>query len=120
MGFGFDLVSGGTDNHLILIDLRNKGLTGKPLAKAMDKAHLVCNYNSVPGDDAPPFNPSGLRLGTPAITTRGMKEEQMDAIAAWIDTISRNLDDENVIRKVACEVEAVCGQFPVPDNFLQP
>ena len=120
MGYGFNLVSGGTDNHLILIDLRNKGLAGKPLAKAMDQAHLVCNYNSVPGDDAPPFNPSGLRLGTPAITTRGMKEEQMDVIAGWIDTISRNLDDEKVIARVGKEVEELCGQFPIPESFIQP
>ena len=120
MGYGFDLVSGGTDNHLILIDLRNKGLTGKPLAKAMDQAHLVCNYNSVPGDDAPPFNPSGLRLGTPAITTRGMKEDQMDLVAGWIDTISRNLDNADVISKVGQEVEELCEQFPIPDSFIQP
>ena len=73
-----------------------------------------------PGDDAPPFNPSGLRLGTPAITTRGMKEEQMDLIAGWIDTISHNLDDEKVISKVGKEVEALCGQFQVPENFTQP
>ncbi|MHC5156526.1 MAG: serine hydroxymethyltransferase [Planctomycetota bacterium] len=120
MSYGFDLVSGGTDNHLILIDLRNKNLTGKPVAKALDAAHIVMNYNSVPGDTAGPFNPSGLRMGTPAITTRGMKEDQMDLIAGWINTIAENLEDEAVIAKVGTEVEALCAQFPLPESFLQP
>jgi glycine hydroxymethyltransferase len=119
MSYGFDLVSGGTDNHLILMDLRNKGLTGKPLAKALDRAHIVMNYNSVPGDTAGPFNPSGLRMGTPAITTRGMKESEMDLIAGWINTISENLEDAAVISKVGQEVEELCGQFPLPESFIQ-
>ena len=79
--YGFNLVSGGTDNHLMLIDLRNKGIPGKKLAKALDRARIVTNYNTVPGDPAPPFNPSGLRLGTPAITTRGIKEAEARQIA---------------------------------------
>lgn len=120
MACGFDLVSGGTDNHLILMDLRNKNLTGKPVAKALDKAHIVMNYNSVPGDTAGPFNPSGLRMGTPAITTRGMKEDQMDLIAGWINTICENLDNEAVISKVGQEVEELCNQFPLPESFLPP
>ena len=120
MEYGFDLVSGGTDNHLILMDLRNKGITGKPLAKALDRAHIVTNYNSVPGDTAGPFNPSGLRMGTPAITTRGMKEPEMDLIAAWINTICDNLENEDVITKCGKEVQALCAQFPVPESFIQP
>ena len=120
MSYGFDLVSGGTDNHLILIDLRNKNLTGKPVAKALDKAHIVMNYNSVPGDTAGPFNPSGLRMGTPAVTTRGMKEEQMDLIAGWINTICENLDEEAVISNVGRQVEELCEQFPLPESFIQP
>lgn len=112
--YGFELVSGGTDNHLILIDLRNKGLSGKPLAKALDKAGLESNYNSVPGDTAPPFNPSGLRIGTPAVTSRGMKEPQMDLIAEWIDRVSKHLDDEALLAKVRHEVQELCRQFPVP------
>ncbi|MHC4552944.1 MAG: serine hydroxymethyltransferase [Planctomycetota bacterium] len=120
MEYGFDLVSGGTDNHLILMDLRNKGITGKPLAKALDKAHIVTNYNSVPGDTAGPFNPSGLRMGTPAITTRGMKEDQMDLIAGWINTICENLENEDIISKCGQEVEELCSQFPLSDHFTQP
>ncbi len=118
MEYGFNLVSGGTDNHLILIDLRNKNLAGKPVAKALDRAHLECNYNSVPGDTAPPFNPSGLRLGTPATTTRGMKEPQMEQIAQWIKTIAENIENEAVITKVGNEVIALCKQFPVKESFV--
>lgn len=119
MGYGFNLVSGGTDNHLMLIDLRNKGLAGKPLAKALDRAHMECNYNSVPGDTAGPFNPSGLRLGTPAITTRGMKEAQMDQIAEFINTVTDNLDNEAVINKVGQAVMDLCSQFPLPEAFIK-
>ncbi len=120
MGYGFDLVSGGTDNHLMLIDLRNKGLTGKPVAKALDRAHIVTNYNAVPGDTAGPFNPSGLRLGTPAITTRGMKEDQMDLIAGWINTVCANLDNEDLIGAVGRQVQELCAQFPAPELFVKP
>jgi glycine hydroxymethyltransferase len=119
MEYGFNLVSGGTDNHLMLIDLRNKGLSGKPLAKALDRAHIECNYNSVPGDTAPPFNPSGLRLGTPAMTTRGMKEPQAEQVAAWIRTIAENPENESVIEKVGREVQALCREFPVPEIFVR-
>lgn len=119
MQYGFQLVSGGTDNHLMLIDLRNKGLTGKPLAKALDRAGIVCNYNSVPGDTAGPFNPSGLRLGTPSLTTRGMKEDQMDQVAEWINTVAENIDNDPVIAKVAQAVHELCAQFPVPKLFVK-
>ncbi len=118
MEYGFNLVSGGTDNHLMLIDLRNKNLVGKPMAKALDRAHLECNYNSVPGDTAPPFNPSGLRLGTPATTTRGMKEPQMEMIAAWIKTVAENIENEATIDKVGKEVMALCKQFPIKEAFV--
>jgi glycine hydroxymethyltransferase len=118
MEYGFNLVSGGTDNHLILVDLRNKNLAGKPVAKALDRAHLECNYNSVPGDTAPPFNPSGLRLGTPATTTRGMKEPQMEQIALWIKTVAENVESDAVITKVGKEVMDLCKQFPVKESFV--
>ena len=117
---GFDLVSGGTDNHLMLIDLRSKGVAGKPFAKALDRARIVTNYNTVPGDPAPPFNPSGLRLGTPAVTTRGMKEEQMDIIAGFFKKIVENIASDTVIEQVGKEVLLLCSQFSVPDHFIIP
>jgi glycine hydroxymethyltransferase len=117
---GFDLVSGGTDNHLILIDLRKKGIPGKKLAKALDRARIVTNFNGVPGDEAPPANPSGLRLGTPAITTRGMEESEMDLIAGFINEVAENVDKDSVIERVGKEVLMLCSQFPVPDHFTIP
>ncbi len=118
--YGFKLSSGGTDNHLILIDLRNKNITGKKLAKALDRARIVTNYNSIPNDPAPPANPSGLRIGTPAITTRGMKEEQAIQIAELINKVAENIDDESVIEQVGKDVLLLCSQFPVPDHFIIP
>jgi len=117
---GFNLVSGGTDNHLMLIDLRNKNITGKKLAKALDRAGIVTNCNTVPNDPAPPFNPSGLRLGTPAITTRGMKEEQARQIACFIYKVAEDIDNESVIEQVGKDVLLLCSQFPVPDHFIIP
>jgi len=117
---GFDLVTGGTDNHLILIDLRNKNIPGRKLAKALDRARIVSNYNTIPGDPAPPMNPNGLRIGTPAITTRGFKQEQAKQIADFINTVAENIDDESVIEKVSKEVLLLCSQFPVPEHFIIP
>jgi glycine hydroxymethyltransferase len=117
---GFNLVSGGTDNHLILIDLRNRNIPGKKLAKALDRARIETNYNTVPNDPAPPANPSGLRIGTPAITTRGMKEEQAKQIARLINKVAENIDNESVIEQVAKEVLLLSSQFPVPDHFIIP
>lgn len=118
--YGFDLVTGGTDNHLILIDLRSKNIPGKKLAKALDRARIVTNYNTVPGDPAPPFNPSGLRLGTPAITTRGMKESEVEQIATFIHKVAENVDNDAVIEQVGKEVLLLCSQFPVPEHFIIP
>ncbi len=120
MEYGFDLVSGGTDNHLLLIDLRSKGVGGKKLAKALDRARIVTNYNTIPGDPAPPKNPNGVRLGTPAVTTRGMKESEMDLIAGYINTIVENIDDESVVEQTGKEVLMLCSSFPVPDHFIIP
>jgi glycine hydroxymethyltransferase len=120
MEYGFNLVTGGTDNHLILIDLRNKNIPGKKFAKALDRARIVGNYNTIPGDPAPPGNPSGLRIGTPAITTRGFKQEQAKQIAGFINTVAENIDDESVIEEVGKEVLLLCSQFPVPDHFIIP
>jgi len=118
--YGFNLVTGGTDNHLILIDLRNKNVPGKKLAKALDRARIETNYNTVPADPAPPANPSGVRIGTPAITTRGMKEEQAQQIATLINKVTENIDNEAVIEEVAKEALLLCSQFPVPEHFIIP
>jgi glycine hydroxymethyltransferase len=118
--YGFNLVSGGTDNHLILIDLRNKNVPGRKLAKALDRARIETNYNTVPGDPAPPSNPSGLRIGTPAITTRGMKEPEAEQIAAFIKKVVENIDNESVIEGVAREALLLCSRFPVPEHFIIP
>jgi glycine hydroxymethyltransferase len=117
---GFKLFSGGTDNHLILIDLRNKGIPGKKLAKALDRARIETNYNTIPGDPAKPFNPNGLRIGTPAVTTRGMKEEQMKIIALLISRVTENIDNEEAIAQVGRESLLLCSQFPVPEHFIIP
>ena len=111
---GFDLVSGGTDNHLILVDLTNKGITGKKAAKALDRAGLVLNYNTVPFDPRKPFDPSGIRLGTPAAASRGMKESEMTAIAKWMDAIIAAPEDEALAGRVAGEVRDLCKTFPAP------
>ena len=118
--YGFDLVTGGTDNHLILIDLRNKNIPGKKLAKALDRARIVTHYNTIPGDPAPPMNPNGLRIGTPAITTRGFKREQAKQIADFIKTVAENIDNESVVEQVGKEVLLLCSQFPVPEHFIIP
>ena len=118
--YGFNLSSGGTDNHLMLIDLRNKNIPGKKLAKALDRARIVTNYNTTPMDPAHPSNPSGLRIGTPAITTRGMKEQQAEQIAAFINKVVENIDNESAIEEVAKEVLLLSSQFPVPEHFIIP
>ncbi len=108
---GFDLITGGTDNHLILIDLRNKNILGKEAQLGLEKAGITTNKNAIPFDPNPPFKPSGLRIGTPAITTRGMKEGEMKKIASWIDQV---ISDENSISKVREEVRNLCKDFPLP------
>ncbi|QXJ20012.1 serine hydroxymethyltransferase [Actinomadura graeca] len=113
---GYDLVSGGTDNHLILIDLTNKGVAGKPAAQALDRAGIELNYNAVPFDPRKPFDPSGLRLGTAAITTRGLAEEHMPRVAAWIDEVvlATAKQDDTVVERVAGEVREMLAAYPIP------
>lgn len=111
---GFSTISGGTDNHLILIDLTNKGVFGKKAARALDRAGIVTNYNTVPYDPRRPFSPSGLRIGTPAVTSRGMKEEEMRQIAAWMDQVIANVEDEDVLEQVNREVRDLCLTYPAP------
>ena len=112
---GYQLVSGGTDNHLILMDLTPQGIAGKPAAKALDRAGIELNYNTVPFDPRKPFDPSGLRLGTPAITTRGLREEHMPQIAAWMDDAitAAVKDDEPAIERIAGEVRDMLAAFPM-------
>ena len=113
---GFDLVSGGTDNHLLLIDLTSKNIAGKPAAKALDRAGIELNYNSVPFDPRKPFDPSGIRLGTAAITTRGLTVEQMPQLAAWIDrVVTAAADgDESVVDATAAEISELLAAYPMP------
>ncbi|PZG24344.1 serine hydroxymethyltransferase [Spongiactinospora gelatinilytica] len=114
---GFDLVSGGTDNHLILIDLTSKGVAGKPAAQALDRAGLETNYNTVPFDPRKPFDPSGIRIGTPSVTSRGMGEAEMRQIGAWMDEVVGALakgDAEAVITRVRNEVTELTARFPTP------
>ncbi|HVN88851.1 MAG TPA: serine hydroxymethyltransferase [Candidatus Binataceae bacterium] len=115
---GFNLVSGGTDNHLLLIDLTNKKVIGKKGAQALDRAGIIGNYNTVPFDPRKPFSPSGIRLGTPAVTSRGMKEADMHRIAAWIEEVIAHIDDEATIARVAGEVREHCRSFPAPGVII--
>jgi glycine hydroxymethyltransferase len=112
---GYDIVSGGTDNHLILIDLRNKGVSGKLAEEALGKAAITVNKNMVPFDTQSPFVTSGIRIGTPAMTTRGMGEVEFGFIAELIDKVIQNPTNESVHQKVAGEVYALCKHFPLYD-----
>ena len=114
MYHGFAVTTGGTDNHLMLVDLTNKGIAGKPAAQALDRAGIVANYNAVPFDPRKPFDPSGLRIGTPSVTSRGMGTPEMERLAAWIDRVITKSTDEAEIAKVAAEVKDVCAKFPAP------
>ena len=113
---GFDLISGGTDNHLILIDLTAKEIAGKPAAKALDRAGIELNFNTVPFDPRKPWSPSGIRIGTPAITTRGMTAEHMPQIAAWMDeaVTAGRTDDDAALDRIAGQVRDFTKAFPIP------
>jgi glycine hydroxymethyltransferase len=110
---GYNLISNGTDNHLMLIDLRNKNLTGKKAQETLDKAHITLNKNAVPFDDKSPFVTSGIRVGVPAITTRGMKETHMETLVEMIDKVLMNIDDEKVISVIKSDVKVFMQQFPL-------
>ncbi|RYY89499.1 MAG: serine hydroxymethyltransferase [Chitinophagaceae bacterium] len=109
----YQIISGGTDNHLMLIDLRNKNITGKKAQETLDRAHITLNKNAVPYDDKSPFVTSGIRIGVPAITTRGMKEEHMQSVVSLIDKVLMNIDDAAVIEKTSNEVKELMGAFPL-------
>ena len=123
---GFGVVTGGTDNHLLLVDLTTRHgkpvegtkAGGKPVARALDRAGIVANYNAVPFDKRKPMDPSGLRIGTAAISSRGMRTGEMQHIAAWIERTVDNLDDDSVHRKTSEEVRELCTQFAAPGILL--
>ena len=111
---GYEIISGGTDNHLMLIDLRNKNITGKKAQETLDKAHITLNKNAVPYDDKSPFVTSGIRVGVPAVTTRGMKEVDMEKVVALIDKIMMDIDNQETILSVKEEVHEMMKSFPLP------
>ena len=115
---GFDLVSGGTDNHLILVDLTSKGIPGKQAAKALDRAGMELNYNTVPFDPRKPFDPSGIRLGTPSVTSRGMGADEMVRIAGWMDAVVAAPEDEDLGARIAGEIAELCRSFPAPGILI--
>ena len=110
---GYKIVSGGTDNHLFLVDLIDKNLTGKEADAALGRAHMTVNKNAVPNDPRPPMVSSGLRIGTPAVTTRGFKETEVRQLSHWIADVLDNMGDESVIERVRAQVMALCRRFPV-------
>jgi len=111
---GFKITTGGTDNHLMVVDVTPKNITGKIAAQALDRAGLVLNYNAIPFDPRKPFDPSGLRLGTPAVTTRGMGKDVMEKIASFIDRVVTAPTDEANLKTIAAEVKEICSAYPAP------
>lgn len=115
-GKGYDLVTGGTDNHLMLINLTNKKVSGREAENALGKAGITVNKNTVPYDSRSPFDPSGIRLGTPALTTRGMKEDEMQQIAEWIDQAIANQSNEKILNTLRNDVKVFCAAYPLPNE----
>ncbi len=114
-GKGWRIVSGGTDNHLMLVDVFANGMLGSEAEKALDKAGITVNKNGIPFDPNPPLKPSGIRLGSPAVTSRGLKEAEMAQVAAWIDEALRHRTDEAVLNRIYHEVEQLTARFPIPE-----
>jgi glycine hydroxymethyltransferase len=110
---GIDVVTGKTDNHIVLMDLRSKNLTGKDIEKALGDANITANKNAVPNDPQSPFVTSGIRLGTPAVTTRGFAEDEIRTLAHWITEIVNNHEDAQVIANIKQSVLELCHNFPV-------
>jgi glycine hydroxymethyltransferase len=111
---GFRLVSGGTDNHLLLVDVASRGVTGKIAEEALDRAGITVNKNKIPFDPRPPLDPSGIRIGTPALTTRGMREAEMRTIAGWIGQVLSAADDKALQEKIRGQARELGKQFPAP------
>src|SRR5688500_19764360 len=116
MGKGYRIVSGGTDNHLMLVDLRpiSADLTGAEVAIALEKAGIIANFKGVPNDPRPPRQTSGIRLGTPAVTTRGLKESDIKVVANFIDRAIRSKSDDSLLAKIRGEIAEMCTKFPMP------
>ena len=117
---GFNIISGGTDNHLMLVDLRNKNVTGKDAQEALDLAGITVNKNAVPFDDKSPMITSGIRVGTPALTTRGMKEREMEAVAVFINRVVTNIANEAEYGRVRDDIRNLCASFPLYPELRQP
>jgi glycine hydroxymethyltransferase len=118
MGYGFDVVSGGTDNHLMLVDLRNRGLNGKQAQLALDEANITVNKNGVPFDTESPLLTSGIRLGSPALTTRGFREAEFRLVARWIHEVLSAPSAESVKERVKSEIREVTQRFPLYPEIL--
>jgi len=116
MKMDFNLITGGTDNHLLLMDISNKNLTGKQAEVVLGKAGITVNKNTVPFDPRPPFDPSGIRMGTPALTTRGMKENEMRQVAQWINQALTHPTNDTILNKLRLDIKALAKQFPLPSN----
>jgi len=112
-GQGFRIVSGGTDTHLMLVDVFSNKVTGKQAEKALGNASITVNKNVIPFDTNPPMVASGIRIGTPAVTTRGLREPQMELIAHWITEVLHNVEDESVQKRIRSQVEALTAKFPL-------
>jgi len=110
---GYTLISGGTDNHLILVDLTPQNITGKEAEEALGIAGITVNKNTIPFETKPPTIASGIRIGTPAVTTRGMREGEMRLIAGWIDSVLKNIKNEDKLKKIREEVKELCRRFPI-------
>src|SRR5690606_31680286 len=113
LSYGYDLVSGGTDNHLLLVDLTNKGISGKQAQDALDVAEITVNKNTVPYEKRSPMDPSGIRLGSPAVTTRGFKEKEMEQVGEWIHQVLSDIGNTELHHKIAQEVAELCKNYPV-------
>ncbi len=114
MAEGLSLVSGGTDNHLLLVDVTTLGITGKVAELALEKCGITVNMNMIPYDQRKPLDPSGIRIGTPALTTRGMGVDQMRDIGRWMLRVLKAADDEDVMVEIRGNVSGLCSQYPVP------
>ena len=116
---GFRLVSGGTDNHLFLIEVHPRGITGSEAEKALDRAGITVNKNSIPFDPLPPMKAGGIRLGSPSVTTRGMKEPEMQLIGGWVAEVLSNVGNAEVEQRVRQQVAELAGRFPIYESRLR-